>query len=142
MAAAVNRGYLHVIHPFHAVLLAGLIPWFLGAMLSDVAYARTFEIQWSNFASWFLVGGLLSGAFTLVCAVVELFRPGWRAAGGALYFVVLLVTWIVGLVSALMHARDAWGMMPAGLVLSAAAFVLACLAAWLGFRRPHREVAP
>lgn len=141
MAVVVDRRYSYLIHPFHAVMLAGLIPWFLGALLSDVAYARTFEIQWSNFASWFLVGGLLSGAVTLICAAAELFRRSWRAAGGVLYFVVLLLIWAVALAGALMHARDAWGMMPAGLVLSGVSFLLACLAAWLGFRSPRREVA-
>ena len=49
------------IHPLHAALLAGTVPLFLGALLSDIAYARTYEIQWANFASWLIVGGLVSG---------------------------------------------------------------------------------
>lgn len=140
MAVIVERNYLQAIHPFHAVVLAGTIAWFLGATLSDVAYARTYEIQWSNFASWFLVGGLVFGGVALVCAIIELFRPLWRSSGGVLYFIVLLVTWIVGFLSALMHARDAWAMMPWGLVLSAATLLLACVATWLGFRSPREEV--
>ncbi len=140
MAVIVERRYFHAIHPLHAVFLAGLIPWFLGATLSDVAYARSFEIQWSNFASWFLVGGLVFGGVTLVCAIIELFRPDWRASGGVVYFVVLLAAWIVGFLAALMHAHDAWAMMPGGLILSAATLVLACVAAWLGFRSPHAGV--
>ena len=48
-------------------------------------------------------------------------------------WVVLVVTWIVGFLNALMHARDAWAGMPTGLVLSVIVVVLASLATWLGF---------
>ncbi|OSN62478.1 hypothetical protein BV349_04778 [Pseudomonas syringae pv. actinidiae] len=34
--------------PLHATLLAGTVPLFLGALLSDIAYYQTFQIQWSN----------------------------------------------------------------------------------------------
>lgn len=140
MAIIVERRYTHAIHPFHAVVLAGLIPWFLGATLSDVAYARSFEIQWSNFASWFLVGGLVFGGVALVCALIGLFRADRRATGGLFYFLVLLAAWVVGFFSALMHARDAWAMMPGGLVLSAVTLLLVLVATWLGFRSPHAGV--
>ena len=30
------------------MLLAGTVPLFLGAALSDAAYARTYEIQWTS----------------------------------------------------------------------------------------------
>lgn len=119
------------LHPFHAVLLAGTVPLFLGALLSDIAYARTYEIQWSNFASWLIVGGLVFGAAAVVCAVVDLFR-GARALA---YAAVLLLTWVVGFCNALVHAKDAWAMMPAGLILSAVVFVLACAATGAGFAR-------
>jgi len=48
------------------------------------------------------------------------------------YFLLLLVTWVLGLVNAFEHAKDAWAVMPAGLVLSLVVTVLACVAAWLG----------
>ena len=38
--------------PLHAILLGGTVSLFLGAMLSDIAYYQTHQIQWSNFASW------------------------------------------------------------------------------------------
>src|SRR5690606_13670165 len=46
-------------NPLHATLLAGTVPLFLGALLSDIAYYRSFHIQWSNFASWLIAGGLV-----------------------------------------------------------------------------------
>ena len=36
--------------PLHATLLAGTVPLFLGALLSDIAYTQTYQIQWANFA--------------------------------------------------------------------------------------------
>lgn len=131
-----HRHYLTV-YPLHAVFLAGTIPLFLGAALSDVAYARSFDIQWSNFASWLIVGGLIFGAIALVFAIVDLFRPELRARGSIPYFVILLAMWVVGFFNALMHARDAWAVMPTGLVLSVIVTVLACVATWLGFRTPR-----
>lgn len=46
------------LHPIHVVLLAGIIPLFLGGLLSDIAYASSYEIQWNNFASWLIAGAL------------------------------------------------------------------------------------
>ena len=133
MTVPIDRPYSTVIHPLHAVLLAGTLPLFLGAALSDAAYASSYEIQWSNFASWLIVGGLVIAGIALLFAVVDLCRSSRRARGLALYAMVLLVTWLVGLFNALMHARDAWASMPIGLVLSVIVVLLACVATWLGF---------
>jgi len=129
--------YSLTVYPLHAVFLAGTIPLFLGAALSDAAYAKTFHIQWNNFASWLLVAGLVFAGIALIFAIVDLFRPYQRARGIILYFLVLLATWIVGFIDALIHARDAWAGMPTGLVLSIVVTLLACVATWLGFRTPH-----
>lgn len=68
--------------PMHAVFLAGMFPLFLGAALGDAAYARSFDIQWNNFASWLLVGALLFSGIALVLALVDLLRPPLRRARG------------------------------------------------------------
>ena len=137
MPQIVEPRYVLTVHPLHAIYLGGMLPLFLGAALADTAYAKTFDIQWNNFASWLLVGALVFGGIALIFAIVDLFRPTQRARGIILYAVVLLATWIVGFFNALVHARDAWGSMPMGLVLSVITVVLACLATWLGFRTPH-----
>jgi uncharacterized membrane protein len=131
VAVAIEGTHARAIHPLHAVFLAGALPPFLGATLSDAAYASTFEIQWLNFAAWLLVGGLLFSGVALLFALADLRRVGLRIRGA--YVVALLATWIVGFFDALMHARDAWASMPAGLVLSVIATLLACLAIGLGF---------
>lgn len=124
----------------HAVLVAGGLALFLGAMVSDITYFRSYHIQWQNFASWFIVGGLFFTGFALVFAIVDAFRPLRHAGGYVLYLLALLATWLVGFFNALMHARDAWASMPGGLWLSVVTVVLALVATWLAFARPRVEV--
>jgi len=119
------------IHPFHAAVLAGAAPLFVGALLADWAYAKSYQVQWSDFASWLLIGAMVPATLALACALVERVRGG----GGASYPVVLAATWIVGVLDALHHARDAWAIMPVAPVLSLVAAVLACVATWMGFSR-------
>jgi len=137
VAHVVEHRYSVTLYPLHAVLLAGTVPLFLGAALSDMAYAKTFHIQWSNFASWLIAGALVLAGIALVFALVDVFRPYQRARGSVPYFVILLATWVLGFIDALWHARDAWAVMPLGLVLSIVVTLLACLATWLGFRTPR-----
>lgn len=118
------------LHPLHAFLLAGIFPLFLGALLSDLAYASSHQVQWINFSSWLIAGGLVFGGFVLVWAVVDLVRKRPRAL---LHLLMVLATWIAGFVNALIHARDAWAIMPSAPVLSAIALVLAIITTWFAF---------
>jgi uncharacterized membrane protein len=129
-----------LIHPFHAVLLAGTATLFLGALLGDIAYAASYELQWKNFASWLIVGGLAVGGVTLAWSLLDLRHAGLRRAQGLVYALLLLATWILGFVNASVHARDAWASMPTGLLLSVVVALLACAATTLGFSRPRAEV--
>ena len=126
--------YVRPLHPLHAVLLAFPFSLFLGALFSDLAYWNTFQIQWANFSSWLIAGGLLGGGFALLWALVDLIR--FRRSGGLsalIYFVLLLVMFVLGFVNALVHARDAWATMPESLYLSAVTTLLALAAAWIGY---------
>ncbi|MES1926556.1 DUF2231 domain-containing protein [Salinisphaera sp. T31B1] len=124
------------IHPLHALLLSGSFPLFLGAALSDYAYATSYLIIWSTFASWLIAGALIFTGLAMLCALIGLFRAE-RRGPYALYFLLLLVTWVLGFVNALIHARDAWAMMPTGFILSIVVAVLACVASLLGFSRAN-----
>ena len=46
----------------YTIFLAFPLPLFLGALLSDAAYASSYEVQCINFAEWLIAGGLLVGA--------------------------------------------------------------------------------
>lgn len=116
----------------HALLLAGSVPLFLGALLSDIAYGQTYQIQWANFASWLIAGALVFSGFALLFALVNLLRAENKSGRPSVYFLLLLAAWVLGLVNAFQHAKDAFAMMPAGLILSAIVTLLAVVAAWIG----------
>ena len=126
---------LHPIHPLHAILLGGTLPAFLGALLSDVAYFSSYEIQWKNFASWLIVGGLVFCGFALLAGLIGLARRRTPRARRGIYVVLLLATFVFGLFNAFVHAADAWASMPMGLIVSAVVAVLAVAASFLGFSR-------
>lgn len=126
--------YARPIHAAHAILLAFPLPFFLAALVSDIAYWNTFQIQWSNFSSWLIAGGLLGGGFAMLWALVDLIR--FRREGSRrplIYFLSLLAMLVVGFINELVHAKDAWAVMPEGLYLSVVTVLLAFVASWIGF---------
>ncbi|MFY1663579.1 DUF2231 domain-containing protein [Pseudomonas sp. Pseu.R1] len=122
--------------PLHSILLGGTVALFLGALLSDIAYYKTYLIQWSNFASWLIAGGMLFCGLALLFALVDLLRTRPKSGRPLAYFLILLVTWGLGWVDAFEHAKDAWAVMPSGLILSAIVTLLGIVSAWIGFTRP------
>ncbi|WP_110666746.1 DUF2231 domain-containing protein [Salinicola halophilus] len=133
MNATAERPYRSGPNPLHGMLLAGAFPLFLGAALSDYAYSTSYNIQWQTFSSWLIAGGLVFSGLALICALIGIFRPAASRGLSIAYFVLLLVTWILGFIDALIHARDAWAMMPSGMVLSIVVTVLSFAAIWIGF---------
>lgn len=143
MAAISAPGLARPLHPLHAILLAFPLPLFLGALLSDLAYRSSFQIQWFNFSSWLLAGGLFVGGFALLWALIDLIRSGAaRRKRAAVYFLVLLAMWVLGFIDALVHSKDAFAIMPEALYLSAIVTILALVASWIGYSGYHsREAA-
>lgn len=68
----------------------------------------------------------------LLFALANLIRAERKGGRPALYFMLLLAAWVLGLINAFEHAKDAWAVMPSGLVLSVIVTVLAVVAAWTG----------
>jgi uncharacterized membrane protein len=111
---------------------------FLGALLSDHAYSTSYQVQWTNFSSWLLVGALVLTGVALLWAGIDLLRRDVRMERRSLLFMLLLLaTFVLGFINALIHARDAWAVMPAALILSFIVAVLAVAATWVGFATPR-----
>lgn len=121
----------------HAVITVSALPLFLGALLSDWAYSSSFQPQWLNFASWLIAGALVLAGLALPWAVADLLRR----RGSWLYLLLLLATFVVGFINALVHARDAWATMPTGMALSAVVMVLAAAAGVVGLAGWRRRLA-
>ena len=128
------------LHPLHALLLAFPIALFTCALLADITYLRTGEIQWTNFAAWLGTGALLFGAPVLVWAAVLAIKS--RARGSLLYLALLSAMWLLGLVNAFQHGRDAWSSVGSfGLILSLLCAGLALAAGWIAHcRGSNREI--
>lgn len=117
----------------HAVIAFSALPLFLGALLSDWAYLRNREDQWANFAAWLIAAGLLVIGVALLWALVDMLRLRLLRRGkGLVYVLALLGAFVLGLVNALVHARDGWATMPDGLVLSVVVMTLALVGSVLG----------
>ena len=107
---------------------------FLGALLSDWAYYSTYQIQWINFAAWLNAGAMVCLGAALLWTAIDLLRADVaRDRSSILHLLVVLATFILGFIAALVHSKDAWATMPGGLILSFIVLLLAIWSVWLGF---------
>lgn len=132
------------LHPVHLLLVSSAFPLFLGALLADIGYARSFQIQWTNFASWLVVGAMVFATIALVWALLSLLAPTARTKTRFIYVALLALTWVLGFVNSLVHAMDAWQKMPQALVWSVLCVLSIGATLWfaLGGTLRHREVLP
>lgn len=108
---------------------------FLGALLSDWAYAESYQVQWTNFASWLIAGGLAFAGLALLWAIADALRAGGRSRRKWLYPALMLATFAVAFFNALVHAKDGWAAMPVGFILSAITVLLAVASLWAAYSR-------
>ena len=123
-------------NPLHAILLAFPVALYPSALLADITYLNSAEIQWSNFASWLIAGADFFAGLVLAWAVFGLFfgRARHARGRGMLYLVVIAAMFVVGVLNALHHARDGWHSVgTAGLVMSLVCSALAFVAAYLAY---------
>jgi uncharacterized membrane protein len=133
MSETIARRERWPLNPVHAILVASTIPLFLGAVLSDWAYSSSYQVQWTNFASWLVAGGLLFTGLALAWAVIEALAHTAHRRRRWLYPALLLATFVIGFINALVHAKDAWAAMPAGFILSIVTLLLAIAANWAAY---------
>lgn len=120
------------LNPVHAILLAFPVALFITGLATDIAYLRTQELQWTNFSSWLIAGGVLFTGLVLAWALVAVVRTLRRGDGSRriIYASVLAALLVVGLLNAFQHSRDGWSSVGAfGLILSVVSAALALLAA-------------
>ncbi len=132
--------YRHIdrrgIHPVHALVLAFPIALFSSGLVADIAYLRTAEIQWTNFAAWLNAGALVFGglvaAWSLVTLLINLKSTG--KGRRVIYFVVLAAMWVLGLINAFKHSQDGWSSVGTlGLILSILCTLLALIAGFIAY---------
>jgi uncharacterized membrane protein len=129
-------------HPIHPMLVPFPIACFVGALLTDIAYAATANMMWANFSAWLLTVGLIIGVLAAIAGVIDFLsnrlirsqRPAWPHMLGNL-LVLVLSTFNV-----FVHSRDAWtSVVPTGLVLSAIVALILPVTGWLGWSMVYRH---
>ena len=61
-----DRAVPIVHHPIHALLVPVPVVCFTGALITDIVYSRSTDMQWANFSAWLLfvgidvIGGMLT----------------------------------------------------------------------------------
>jgi len=120
----------------HGILLAFPIALFTSALITDIAYLRTAQIQWTNFSSWLIAGALVGGGAVLAWSLIRLLLA-WRTParrGWAIYAAVVALMWGLGLINAFKHSQDAWSSVGVfGVGLSVICTLLALVAGVIAF---------
>jgi uncharacterized membrane protein len=129
-------------HPLHPLLVPFPIVCFIGALLSDITYANTADMQWANFSVWLLTFGLIGGALALATGMIDFFgdRAVRSIAAAWVHGIGNGIVMLLALWNVFVHSRDAWtSVVPTGLILSIVTVVLMGVTGWLGGTLVYRH---
>ena len=120
MPSYAERGPSRVAHFFFTLLNPAAYGAFVSGMIFDIIYFSTQEIFWVKAASWLNFFGLL---FAIIPRLINLYQVWISRSLPQLFaerrsFWLNFVAIILAIFNAFIHSRDAWGVMPAGLILS------------------------
>jgi uncharacterized membrane protein len=130
--------------PIHAMLVPFPIACFTGALFTDLAYAGSAQVQWTNFSQWLLAFGTVFAGLAAVFGLLDYFLNPRRArpAIGVWHMVLNLLLFGIALVNNLVHARDGWtGVVPTGLTLSLVTVAVMIVSGFLGHRMAYVHVS-
>lgn len=135
MVTAPERRLVTGLHLYHVLTLTAAAALFLGGLLNDLAYGSTYQVQWVNMASWLIAGAMVFTGLALAWSLVEAVLGPGRRRQPLLVLLLLLAMFLLGLLNSFIHARDAWGAMPAGAILSVIVAALALATIWISVAR-------
>lgn len=100
--------------------------FFVAALVFDILYARTAVMLWGKGAAWLITIGLLFAVIPRLVNLAQVWITSRHAALRAdkLDFWLNLVAIVAAIVNAFVHSRDAYGMVPANVWLSACTVLL------------------
>jgi uncharacterized membrane protein len=129
-------------HPIHAMLVPIPVACFVIAFFTDIAYAKTANMLWSDMSAWLLAGGLVVAAFAVIAGLIDFLgerrirnlRAAWiHALGNALVVVLSFFNLLV-------HSRDAYtSVVPTGLILSGIVVLILLVTGWNGLTMVYRH---
>lgn len=127
--------------PAYSMLVQFPVVCFVGALCTDVAYARTKLNLWESFSVWLLAAGcVLAGLAGIVALFIFLRDRRVRAAPYAWpYALTSLAAALLAVVNAFVHSRDGYtAVVPTGLTMSVIVVVLMLVATFFGWNAAAR----
>src|SRR5438132_6091794 len=127
--------------PIHKMLVSFSAAYFVGALVTDLAYWQIPDVLWERFSIWLITAGLIMAGLAVIAYVIDLAAgrqidtPAWARAVG--YGLAVFLS----LVYAFVHSRDGYtAVVPTGLMLSGLVVVVLLLTAWVAvaFSNRHR----
>ncbi|RZT91652.1 putative membrane protein [Advenella incenata] len=102
--------------------------FFVAALIFDVVYFQTAEMMWSKSAAWLITIGLFFAIIPRLINLVHVWIPRGRVVLPAekLDFGLNFIGIVAAIINAFIHSRDAYAVMPSGLILSVV--TVACFA--------------
>lgn len=129
-------------HPLHVMLIPIPVTCFIGALVTDIAYACSDNLQWANFSSWLLSVGVIVAALAALFGIIDFLGDGRirRLRAAWIHGLGNVVVLLLALLDTLIHTRDGYtGVMPWGLTLSAIIVLILLVTGWNGWSMVHRH---
>ncbi|MDR6668061.1 DUF2231 domain-containing protein [Rhizobium sp. 1399] len=127
-------------YPIQSLFVPFPFVCFTLAQATDIAFWQSGNLMWQNFSAWLLLTGLVFGALAILAGLMDLMRPRTRplrppVLSCLLYLIILALAFA----NSLVHAGDGWtAVVPYGLALSAATFLLCLICVALSARKYGR----
>ncbi|WP_200551531.1 DUF2231 domain-containing protein [Kosakonia sp. LAM2021] len=104
--------------------------FFVAAWIFDILYLKTFQIMWTDAASWLIAIGLLIAILPRLLNLVQVWVTQRHSVTNAekIYFWLWLVAIVLAIFNAFVHSRDAYAVVPLGVLLSTAVVILLLIA--------------
>lgn len=129
-------------HPIHPMLIPFPITCFVGALVTDVVYAKTANLTWQYFSIWLISAGLFMGGLAALAGFVDYFgdRRVRQQRPATPHMLLNVAAMLLAFVNAFVHSRDGWtAVVPQGLILSGVVVLLLGVSAWLGGSLTYRH---
>jgi len=118
---------------WHPPLIAGGATLLIGAVLTDIFYSQTADMQWANFSVWLITAGLILALLAGLALVLDI-ALGRAGRISWVHLVALAGAALLSLLNVFVHSRDAWtSVVPQGLELSVVVAVCLAIIGWRGW---------
>jgi uncharacterized membrane protein len=128
--------------PLHAMLVPIPLVCFCAALVTDIVYWQTAEMQWANMSAWLLLVGFIVALFAAVAGLIDFlyYEHARRLRAGWIHLLGNVTVLVLALIDNLIHTRDAYtSVVPSGLVVSCLIVLALLVTGWNGWAMVYRH---